>query len=72
MFKFIVYLLIIIAAGQSQADTFTLPPADVDLVGRVMTVNASRDETILDIARRHDLGQEEILLANPAVDRWLP
>ena len=72
MFKFIVYLLTIIAAGQSQADTFTLPPADVDLVGRVVTVNASRDETLLDIARRHDLGQDEILLANPAVDRWLP
>jgi L,D-transpeptidase ErfK/SrfK len=27
---------------------------------------------LLDIARRHDIGQDEILLANPNVDRWLP
>ena len=54
------------------ADIFTLPPPDVDIVGQVQTITASRDETLLDIARRHDLGQNEILLANPAVDRWLP
>ena len=29
-------------------------------------------DTLLDIARRYDLGQNEILLANPDVDRWLP
>jgi len=55
-----------------QADTFILPPADVDVVGHVQTMTASSEETLLDIARRYDLGQNEILLANPDVDRWLP
>jgi L,D-transpeptidase ErfK/SrfK len=35
-------------------------------------MTASSDETLLDIARRYDIGQNEILLANPDVDRWLP
>lgn len=33
---------------------------------------AAEEETLLDIARRFDVGQTEILLANPKVDRWLP
>jgi L,D-transpeptidase ErfK/SrfK len=54
------------------ADTLVLPPADVDVVGQVQFMEASQDDTLLDIARHHDLGQNEILLANPVVDRWLP
>lgn len=72
MLKLITSVLVIIAASQSQADIFTLPPADVDVIGQVSTVTASSNETLLDIARRYDLGQNEILLANPTVDRWLP
>ena len=48
------------------------PPADVDVIGQVSSITASSDDTLLDIARRYDLGQNEILLANPTVDRWLP
>ncbi|MGD8629901.1 MAG: L,D-transpeptidase family protein, partial [Gammaproteobacteria bacterium] len=55
-----------------QAETFILPPADVDVVGFMQQVPASSSETLLDIARRYDIGQNEILLANPDVDRWLP
>ncbi len=55
-----------------QAETFILPPADIDVVGAVQMTTASREDTLLDIARRYDLGQNEILLANPQVDRWLP
>lgn len=33
---------------------------------------AKYEDTLLDIARQFDLGQNEILLANPEVDRWLP
>ncbi len=33
---------------------------------------AEQKDTLLDIARKFDLGQNEILLANPTVDRWLP
>ena len=60
------------SAGQVQAETLVRPPADVDIVGQVQFIEANRDDTLLDIARRYDLGQNEILLANPDVDRWLP
>jgi len=33
---------------------------------------ASKNEDLLDIARRFDLGQNEIIRLNPKVDRWLP
>jgi len=33
---------------------------------------AGADDTLLDIARRYDLGYDEIIAANPGVDLWLP
>jgi L,D-transpeptidase ErfK/SrfK len=35
-------------------------------------VRSRSDHTLLDIAREHGIGQEEMQLANPTVDRWLP
>jgi L,D-transpeptidase ErfK/SrfK len=52
--------------------TYPLPAPDTDLVGRMTLVEAREEDTLIDIARRHQIGQEAILLANPAVDRWYP
>jgi L,D-transpeptidase ErfK/SrfK len=52
--------------------SYRLPPEEFDLVGAIQIVEAQQEETLLDIARSHDVGQEAILLANPGVDRWLP
>jgi L,D-transpeptidase ErfK/SrfK len=54
------------------AARYSLPPVDDDLVGELAVARARYEDTLLDIARRYDVGQEEILLANPGVDRWLP
>ena len=35
-------------------------------------VSARQEDTLIDIAVEHRLGQDEIVLANPTVDRWLP
>jgi len=56
----------------SRADIYTLPPADVDLVGVLTTTQVQQDETLLDIARHFDIGQNEIKLANPDLNRWIP
>jgi L,D-transpeptidase ErfK/SrfK len=56
----------------ARSETYTLPPLDTDLIGAIATVKAEHEDTLLDIARRYDVGQQEILLANPGVDRWLP
>ncbi len=58
--------------GNARAGTWILPPSDIDIFGQMQTTVASREETLLDIARHYDIGQIEILLANPKVDRWLP
>lgn len=62
----------LIAISSIRAETWTLPPADIDIVGQIRTTQAGRTDTLLDIARLHDIGQTEIVLANPEVDRWMP
>jgi L,D-transpeptidase ErfK/SrfK len=51
---------------------FELTPESGDVVGYVQKVTVGKDDTMSDIARRFDVGYEEILLANPGVDAWLP
>lgn len=62
---------------KAYAKTFDLPDLASDsLIGAnpdyYLTTKARAEDTLLDIARRFDVGQNEILLANPKVDRWLP
>lgn len=65
-------LLFLILAAPARAETFLLPPADVEVVGQIRVVYSRYEETLLDVARRYSLGYEEIGHANPGVDRWLP
>jgi L,D-transpeptidase ErfK/SrfK len=46
--------------------------ADQDVVGVVQLTTTSKDDTLTDVARRFNIGYEEILRANPKVDPWLP
>ncbi len=66
-------LLVVTAflTSSARADTYIQPPDDVDLIGSIQYVKAHENETLLDIARNNDIGQNEILIANPDVDRWL-
>jgi L,D-transpeptidase ErfK/SrfK len=41
-------------------------------VGIVQITTAGHEDTLSDLARRYDLGYEEIVAANPGVDPWLP
>ena len=54
------------------SDRFPLPPDGSDVVGEVQVTVAREEDTLHDIARRYDLGYEEIVAANPGVDPWLP
>lgn len=72
MYRIILFVVTIACVHSVQAETWTLPPADIDIFGQVQTTTTSRKETLLDVAREYDIGQIEILLANPNVDRWLP
>jgi L,D-transpeptidase ErfK/SrfK len=56
----------------AQADIYELPPDGYDVVGAIATVTARHDDTLADIARRHGLGYEDIVRANPGLQPWLP
>lgn len=69
----IIFLLSTSSFTQSAvAETWTLPPVGIDIFGKIKTIKVSSKDTLLDIARQYDIGQAEILIANPNVDRWLP
>lgn len=61
-----------LVAGAAQATIYPLPPPDTDVVGQVKVMYAAKDDTLVDIARRHGLGYDEIVHANPGLDRWAP
>lgn len=46
--------------------------SDNDVVGVTQITRTGPDDTLSDIARRFNLGYEEITRANPDVDPWLP
>lgn len=69
----------LLLAASTTASALTLPaperPGD-SLIGsppyEVKYVPAKYEDTLIDIAVNFRLGQDEIVLANPYVDRWLP
>lgn len=58
-------------AGQSEALNL---PTSGDLVGKMRYVKAHQGDTLIDIAHRYSVGQDEIVLANPTESRyyWVP
>ncbi|SER63292.1 L,D-transpeptidase ErfK/SrfK [Nitrosomonas sp. Nm51] len=63
---------VFVLAVPARAETWVLPPEDIDIFGQMRTTQAGRADTLLDIARMYNIGQTEIVLANPDVDRWMP
>lgn len=61
-----------LATASLRADSYALPAGSDDLVGWQGVTIARQEDTLADIARTFKLGHEEIRLANPDVDFWLP
>jgi L,D-transpeptidase ErfK/SrfK len=51
---------------------FEFDPAMTDVVGTLQSTVVGKEDALPDIARRFNLGYEEIVRANPGVDPWLP
>ncbi|MGH8454219.1 MAG: L,D-transpeptidase family protein [Nevskiales bacterium] len=62
----------LLASGPVGAATYLLPAPENSLIGHEQLASARYEDTLLDIARRYDLGYEDIKLANPGVDTWIP
>ncbi|MCG6656367.1 L,D-transpeptidase family protein [Halomonas campisalis] len=43
-----------------------------NVIGEVYTVTVDEGQTLIDIARRHNVGYEEIRMANPDISLWAP
>jgi L,D-transpeptidase ErfK/SrfK len=52
--------------------TFKFDPAIDDVIGELQLTKVRGEDTFSDIARRFNLGYEELVRANPGVDPWLP
>ena len=65
-------------ACTAAADSSELPkghfplPEQGNMVGEVYTVTAREEDTLMDIARAHNIGYEEIRMANPDTSLWVP
>ncbi|MBA2483977.1 MAG: L,D-transpeptidase family protein [Nitrosomonas sp.] len=51
---------------------FSFDAAREDVVGKLQVITANKADTLSDIARRFNLGYEEIVSANPGIDPWMP
>jgi L,D-transpeptidase ErfK/SrfK len=67
-FRWPVAAALTLAAAAAPAATLPLP-ADADLVGEYAEIAATREDTLIDIARRYSLGYEEVVNANLGVDQ---
>jgi len=70
--KNVSFLLALLFPSTLMATTFDLPSESFDVIGSVRVVQTTYQDTLLDIARRSSIGQEQMERANPDVDRWLP
>ena len=52
--------------------TFPFDPETTTVVGALQATIATHEDTLPDIARRFNLGYDEVINANPGVDPWLP
>ncbi len=78
--KFFFHLLLSlfsIMTSMSFASTFELPFQPYEnVIGdsheTLFFVYAKQEDTLLDVARDYNIGQNEIVLLNPTIDRWMP
>jgi L,D-transpeptidase ErfK/SrfK len=51
---------------------FPFDPKKTGVLGEVQVTQSRHEDTLADIARRFDVGYDELIRANPGVDPWLP
>ncbi len=68
--RFLTWLAAAVVAATPAAGAAAATYAD--LIGTIAYHDAAPGETMVEIARRYDLGFVELVAANPGVDPWLP
>ena len=65
-------LLLFVCMPAARAATYELPEEGTDVVGEITTIIATYEDTLVDLARTHGVGYQDIVRANPDVDVWIP
>lgn len=75
-FRYFVLLVLVglglVSCTPLNAATFDLPKSSENIIGNLQHITAQYEDTLVDLARRYNIGYKEIRLANPGVDPWLP
>jgi L,D-transpeptidase ErfK/SrfK len=72
MVRFIAVISILCCAAPLGVAAELALRADSQLVGESVTIAADYQDTFVSLARKYNLGFEELVQANPDVDPWLP
>ncbi len=73
LFGLAVVLLVAFALGSPRALAITFPfDPENDVIGEMVHDTARHEQTLMDIARLHNLGYRDIRRANPNVSVWMP
>jgi L,D-transpeptidase ErfK/SrfK len=64
-------MLVTLAAPPAGAAQFTLAPNQA-AIGALERDTTHAADTMMDVARRHDIGYAELMVANPGINPWLP
>jgi L,D-transpeptidase ErfK/SrfK len=66
-----VAIVMALSSPYASAASFPLAP-DQQAVGAIDAYFTRAEDTLLEVARRHDLGYGQLIIANPGIDPWLP
>ena len=69
---FVILVVYMCVAHPAWSSSYYLPENGDNVVGNVQYMFAKGNETLLDIARRYNVGYNEIVAANPGINPWLP
>ncbi len=65
-------LLPLLLPAEAYSERFVLTDERDSVVGELRSTYSRKDDTLIDIAREFDLGYDQIIAANPGVNRWIP
>ena len=70
--SFIIFLLLISAQAASAESVSLDPSGQNTVVGEIRSIRAKHEDTLVDLARRFDVGHDALIKANRETNRWLP
>ena len=65
-------ICLLLGSFQLHAERYILPKNGDSIIGQMSMITTKDSDTFIELARRFGLGFQEMVLANPNIDPWLP